>query len=233
MDDSVLADHVPGEATPGEATPDKAVPGVTPGYSVLGVDACKAGWVGVVLTDAGRFEDVVVAATIANLVAAAAENRALAVVGIDIPIGLPDAEERMVDSAARRLLKGASSSVSPTPTRQAFAEATHAAASKRNLALTGKGISRQSWGLRAKIMDVEGWNHPALPFQVIEVHPELSFRAMAGAKTLRFNKRSWAGVVLPAAAAHQRHSDPGRERRGANRLRRRSRCRGGRLERLP
>jgi predicted RNase H-like nuclease len=172
------------------------------GRAVLGVDACKAGWVGVLLDGDGQVRDVLVAASIAKLVAPAAESGELAVVGIDIPIGLPDGQGRAVDAAARKLLRGASSSVFPTPTRQALAEADHAAASARNLSLTGKGISRQSWGLKAKVMDVDGWLTAAHPFAVIEVHPELSFQAMANGRSLRFNKRSWSGVVLRQQLLH-------------------------------
>ncbi|WP_218579485.1 DUF429 domain-containing protein [Phytohabitans houttuyneae] len=50
---------------------------------VLGVDACKAGWVGVVLGDGATA--VHVATTVAALVAAVELDGDLAVVGIDIP----------------------------------------------------------------------------------------------------------------------------------------------------
>ncbi len=163
--------------------------------AVVGVDACKAGWVGVVLDQDGRVVDVLLTATIASLVSAAAETRTIRVVGIDIPIGLPDRGERPVDAAARKLLKGAASSVFTTPTRSALSQDDPDAASKINREFEGKGISRQSWGLKRKILDVDGWleHHPA--HDVIEVHPELAFQAMAG-HPLRYNKRSWAGVVL-------------------------------------
>ncbi|GAA4464822.1 hypothetical protein GCM10023170_073200 [Phytohabitans houttuyneae] len=50
---------------------------------MLGVDACKAGWVGVVLGDGATA--VHVATTVAALVAAVELDGDLAVVGIDIP----------------------------------------------------------------------------------------------------------------------------------------------------
>jgi len=165
------------------------------GESVLGVDACKAGWVGVVLDPDGQVADVLLKATIANLVNAAAESRTISVVGIDIPIGLPERGERPVDAAARRLLKGASSSVFTTPTRPALDQDDPDTASKINREFDGKGISRQSWGLKPKILDVDAWLEDHPPHTVIEVHPELAFQTMAG-HPLRYNKRSWTGVAL-------------------------------------
>lgn len=54
---------------------------------VLGVDACKAAWVGVVLHDAAA--TVHVAKTITALVDDAEVDHHLGVIGFDIPIGLP------------------------------------------------------------------------------------------------------------------------------------------------
>lgn len=163
--------------------------------AVLGVDACKVGWVGVLLDQDGRYLEVLLKATIAGLVDAATDLRSLAVVGIDIPIGLPDRGERAVDGAARRLLKGAASTVFTTPTRPALEQSDPDAASKVNREHDGKGISRQSWGLKAKILDVDEWLSKPAAIEVIEVHPELAFQAMAGHQPLRYNKRSWSGVV--------------------------------------
>jgi hypothetical protein len=55
---------------------------------VLGVDACKAGWVGVVLYDGAAVLHV--AKTIVALVADAEVDGHLAVIGIDFPIGVPN-----------------------------------------------------------------------------------------------------------------------------------------------
>jgi predicted RNase H-like nuclease len=61
---------------------------------VLGVDACKAGWVGVVLDDGAAAAHV--AKSVAALVAAVEMDGDLAVIGIDIPIGLADTGRRGV-----------------------------------------------------------------------------------------------------------------------------------------
>lgn len=67
------------------------VPDPTPSR-VLGVDACKKGWVGVASDLRAYF-----AVSIDKLVAAAEAHGSLAVVGIDIPIGLPTAGPREAD----------------------------------------------------------------------------------------------------------------------------------------
>jgi len=123
----------------------------------------------------------------------------LAAIGIDIPIGLPDAGRRRADGLARALLGPRAASVFPVPVRAAVEEPDHARASALNVALAGVGISRQSHGLRAAILDVDGWlrsrsarDGGAAPV-VVEVHPELSFTTLAGAP-LHHGKRSWSGV---------------------------------------
>src|ERR1700716_2323536 len=93
---------------------------------VLGVDACKAGWVGVVLHDGAT--TVHVAKTIAALVADVEMDGRLAVVGIDIPIGLPDTGRRQADVLASKLVGPRRSSVFMTPVRAALEAGSHGAA---------------------------------------------------------------------------------------------------------
>jgi len=195
--------------------------------SVLGVDVCRGAWVGILLdpdphplgdgtgdgerdvSSAARVGLVhgLFAERISDLVAEARclAPGDLAVVGIDIPIGLPDVGRRQADGLARALLGPRAASVFPVPVRAAVEEPDHARASALNVASAGVGISRQSHGLRAAILDVDGWLRSlpaggtgvaggtgAAPV-VVEVHPELSFATLAGAP-LRDGKRSWSGV---------------------------------------
>ena len=67
---------------------------------ILGVDACKAGRVGHALT--GLYCGANVAGTIDELVEMADADGPLAVVAIDIPIGLPDRGRRQADVLARK-----------------------------------------------------------------------------------------------------------------------------------
>ncbi|WP_212844383.1 DUF429 domain-containing protein [Catellatospora sp. IY07-71] len=157
---------------------------------VLGVDACRAGWVGIVLDS-----DAVTAhfgATIATLVAEAEKTGPVEVVGVDIPIGLADDGPRAADLHAYAKAGIRRSSVFITPVRRAVEAADYAAAAAVHRELGLKGISQQAFHLRAKILDVDGWVR-GRTHRVVEVHPELSFAAMAGGP-LAFRKSSWAGV---------------------------------------
>jgi predicted RNase H-like nuclease len=157
---------------------------------VLGVDACRAAWVGVVLDHGAA--TVHVAKGIAALVAEVEMDGHLAVIGIDIPIGLPDTGRRQADVLAYEVLGPRRSSVFMTPVRAALQAGSHAAAVAVNRQRTGEGVSAQGYGLRAKILEVDGWVRQA-GRRVVEVHPEVSFARMAGSP-LPDGKRSWAGA---------------------------------------
>jgi predicted RNase H-like nuclease len=161
-----------------------------PARRLLGVDACRTGWVGVAPDPAGP--RAYLAADIAALVAAAEADGAVAVVAIDIPIGLPDAGVRRADVLARAAVGRRAASVFRTPVRAAVAAADHATAVRVNRELAGEGVSAQAYGLRTKILDVDGWVR-GQPRRVVEVHPEVSFAAMSGAP-LPAPKRTWAGM---------------------------------------
>jgi predicted RNase H-like nuclease len=170
---------------------------------VLGVDACKAGWVGVVVD--GGAAAVHVAGTVAALVAEVEVGGHLAAIGIDIPIGLPDTGRREADVLAYKLVGPRRSSVFMTPVRAALAAGSRAAAVQVNRERAGEGVSAQVYGLRAKIFEVDGWVGQA-GRRVVEVHPEVSFAEMAGSPLLA-GKRTWAGAhhrrrLLAAAGIH-------------------------------
>lgn len=154
---------------------------------VLGVDACKKGWVGVTSDLRAYFGE-----SVGKLVAAAEADGALAVVGIDIPIGLPTSGSREADRLARTLVGKRWQSVFMTPIRAALEAATHAEASALSMAATGKGISQQAYRLGPKILEVDAWRWTTYR-TVIEVHPEVSFATMAG-HPLEHRKSTWAGV---------------------------------------
>jgi predicted RNase H-like nuclease len=161
---------------------------------VLGVDASRAGWVGIALS--GGEARAYFAPGIRELADRAAADGPLLVIAIDIPIGLPDAGRRGADVLARKELKGRWPSLFITPVRAAVEAAGYQAAAAENRRLAGEGLSRQAFALRAKILDVDQWlqaGSPA-PAPVVEAHPELSFAAMAGTP-LRSRKNTWAGAV--------------------------------------
>jgi predicted RNase H-like nuclease len=157
---------------------------------VLGVDACKAGWVGVLL-DGGSVR-AFVASTIDLLIAQAEQDGPLAVVAVDMPIGLPDKAPRQADLLARSAIGRLSSSVFTTPVRAALLAPTHRDAVLINREFTGQGLSIQAYGLRGKLFEVDQWVKRAGAL-VVEVHPEVSFAQLAGAP-LTVRKSTWAGA---------------------------------------
>jgi predicted RNase H-like nuclease len=153
--------------------------------AVLGVDGCAAGWVGALLVD-GQVS-LSVAPGIEALVAALPVVPA--VVGVDIPIGLPDSGGREADRLARAELPvGRKSSVFPTPVRAAVLADTWPEANAANRAASGKGLSHQGFNLCRKIAEVDAWVLAGPPVAVAEVHPEVSFAVM-GADTRPSKKR--------------------------------------------
>lgn len=161
-----------------------------PRSRVLGVDACKAGWVGILLSE--QPPRAFFAASIAALVDEAAADAPLAAIAVDIPIGLPDAGRRRADVLAKGVIGPLRSSVFMTPVREALLAPTHAAASARNKELAGEGVSQQAYALRAKVLEVERYL-PTAPAQLVEVHPEVSFARMNDGP-LRAPKSTWAGA---------------------------------------
>ncbi len=154
---------------------------------VLGVDGCRPGWVGVLLTE-GRVAGVVARATVAALVE---EVGPVDVVGIDIPIGLPRSGVRAADLAAQRFLGARRSTVFSTPIAEALRAGTLAEAIAVSRLRTGRGISAQAFALRARILEVAAWL-PTAGVDGREVHPEVSFAVMSGAP-LPASKRTWPG----------------------------------------
>jgi predicted RNase H-like nuclease len=154
---------------------------------VLGVDACRRGWVGIELDAGGRVR-AHVAARFDALVDEAGD---VAVVAVDIPVGLSEGSVRAADLAARQAIGGRWASVFVTPVRQAVQAPTYAEASAVNRRVTGAGISRQAWALSSKLIEVEQWRISSCR-QPWEVHPEVVFATLAG-RTLHSSKKTWAG----------------------------------------
>jgi predicted RNase H-like nuclease len=138
----------------------------------------------------GRAPRVLVGADLSALVATIPDAACIAV---DMPIGLPSGE-RAADELARKFVGPRWQSVFATPPAEVLAAPTYAEA---NLVaarlLGGKKISQQAWALRHNIERVA--EVAATDDRVIEVHPEVSFRAMAGAP-ITFSKTTWNGQAL-------------------------------------
>ena len=177
---------------------------------VLGVDACRRGWIAIAVEDA--VTGAYFAEDIRALVARAQADGPLSVVAVDMPIGLADRGQRQADILARAEIGPLWASVFMTPVREALLAANHATASAINRRLTGHGLSIQAFALKPKLLEVEQWARTAA-VRVVEIHPEVCFARLAGAP-LTARKSSWAGTehrrALLAGAGIRLAGDLGR-----------------------
>jgi len=145
---------------------------------VLGVDGARGGWVAAsveVDRTSGRTADVAFRA-LADIAAALATDAAA--VGVDMPVGLPDTGRRECDLIAKALLGRAHSRVFLTPPRAVLYAAGYAEALLVHRRLVdGRGLSVQTWHLVPRMREVDA---VAGDPRLVEVHPELSFAALAG-----------------------------------------------------
>jgi predicted RNase H-like nuclease len=124
-------------------------------------------------------------------------------IGVDIPIGLHDAGCRECDSGARALLRHRHVCVFNAPAPGVLDAPTYADAVARSWALTGAGTTKQAYAIFPRIAEVNRAMTSELQRRVVEVHPEVSFCALAG-EPMAYPKRTPAGYeerrkVLEAA----------------------------------
>jgi predicted RNase H-like nuclease len=156
--------------------------------TVLGVDGWRGGWIGAqVEPGVDRVEWLLLPDGAAVLGVDAA------ITAIDIPMGLQESGSRSCDVVARMTLYGAGSTVFPAPVRPVLHCRSHSEALEM---LRGRGtalLSAQAFGLVKKIKDIDDVLMPAMQDRVVEVHPELSFRQLAGVARMP-RKKTAAGV---------------------------------------
>jgi predicted RNase H-like nuclease len=152
---------------------------------IAGVDGRRGGWA-LALVTPGRRRPVVtwhvVPGQDADGFRAVLElARGADAVGVDCPIGLPAHEWRRCDLLAKRRLGRGSARVFLAPPRPVLSASTYSEARlvARDL-LDGRGVSAQSYGLRRAVLAVDAVLRAGVQADVVEVHPELSFLALAG-----------------------------------------------------
>ncbi|MDQ3672723.1 MAG: DUF429 domain-containing protein [Actinomycetota bacterium] len=143
---------------------------------MAGVDGTKGGWVAVVL-EGGRFADDLVLRPIETSFDELAD---VSVIAVDIPIGFGP---RHADVSARAFLAGAASTVFSTPSREVLAVPFG----------PGLGVSAQAHSLGPRIIHVTGL--APSDARLVEVHPEVSFRAMNRGQPLLHQKKSSGGAL--------------------------------------
>jgi predicted RNase H-like nuclease len=157
---------------------------------IAGVDGCRAGWVAFRL-DLRTRETQVEIVDLQSWIRSKPNN--LAILALDMPIGLVDGP-RPCDGAARKLLGfPRSSSVFAAPCRAALNSTSHARASEMNRNTTGKGLSIQAWAIAPKIKQIDDILQPGHQSWVFEVHPKISFWRMNGRKPMTRSKSRRAG----------------------------------------
>jgi predicted RNase H-like nuclease len=209
------------------------------------VDGCAGGWVAVTLGPVGSSaapdapdaptpsasrtrgtvpgpRPWITAMTVSVTVAATLDELALAgVTGIDMPLGLLATGWRDADALARRALGRRGVTVFAIPPRPVWDYGNYADANRVCKRLTGKGMSIQAWGLRRKIAEADAFRRAATAtdgVRLYEVHPELSFAAMAGASVpdskhtlvglaIRRELLAKEGIILPPKVAGAAEDD--------------------------
>ena len=168
---------------------------------VVGVDGCRAGWLSAVWDVNHQRLTTLIHPTFRAVLDTYAHASAIAV---DIPIGLISGGQRACDRDARAKLGWPrSASVFSAPDRRLLQIRDWAALQRQAQTLTGRGVSKQACALFPKIMEVDGCLTPADQERVIEVHPEVSFRLLAGA-SMTYAKRCADGY--DERAAHLRRA---------------------------
>jgi predicted RNase H-like nuclease len=158
---------------------------------VVGVDGCPGGWLTVSFHPGERS---ITRQIISNFREVRAQYPDALCIAIDIPIGLSEeGQPRLCDVEARKVLGPRRSSVFPAPDRRLLDAGSYTEANARARSLTGKGISKQTFALIPKIAEVDSVLTPELQTQVVEVHPEVCFWALAGGQPMAHRKANSEG----------------------------------------
>ena len=179
--------------------------GRTDEVSSVGVDGCPDGWVAAI-AGKDRGVEIKVFRTINDLVREL-RGRGAGVIAVDMPIGLPDTPQlRRCDMEAREILGKAKSSVFPVPDRELISLPTWeqvqlVVAARKQLDPEAKGISKQSHAISPKIAELDKFvrANPDCHSYVVEVHPEVSFRAMSDREGELPKKKSYGGKLARKA----------------------------------
>ena len=146
---------------------------------VAGVDGCRGGWI--------------IATTSGVRVSAQLEVAGVTHMGVDMPIGLSDSKPRVCDIEARKFLgRGGGSSVFPAPPRAILGRVDYRTALDIARSTTGRGISKQTFNITAKVAELDCLIRSGTDCEIVEVHPECSFRMLNSGEPLP-SKKTAAG----------------------------------------
>ena len=159
---------------------------------VAGVDGCPAGWAVVLWNTHG--EEAPAFEVAPDFGAVLASDRRLAVIAVDMPIGLPEhvgPGGRGPERAVRRLLGERQSSVFAVPSRAAVMEDDYRRSCGVALATSEppRKVSKQCFHLYPKVREIDRLMTPALEARVYEAHPELAFWRLNGERAMALPKK--------------------------------------------
>ncbi len=163
--------------------------------AVAGVDGARGAWL-VALLHGGRVE-LSRHPEFASVVELA-DERSLAVVAVDMPIGLPASAPRAADRQARAMLGPRRSTLFPTPVLAVLDASGYTDACRRSELACGRRISIQAYNLVPMVRQLRQAVPLGAANRFVEVHPETSFVALAGRPLAP--KRSSRGVAERVAA---------------------------------
>ena len=165
----------------------------------IGADGCPDGWLAVMYSDEG-YEG---ASFYENIEMLHTDNSDATRILVDLPIGLREADNtpRRCDTAARKKLGSPrSSSVFPTPIREASREGSYEDAKRVQESKTEGSLNTQTWGIIPKIREVDEFllKNPALVEEkrIREAHPEVCFWAFNGGASMKYSKTQESGSAF-------------------------------------
>ncbi|MGE8130363.1 DUF429 domain-containing protein [Methylobacterium sp. NPDC080182] len=161
---------------------------------IAGLDGCRGAWAGALLDldDPDRHR----CALFPDVAALLDAPERPGIVGIDVPIGLPDritGGGRGADRAARARLGPARASVFPMPPRSAVYAPDYAAAKAASRAASDPPFAPSIQGYNifryVRAVDTLLRERPEARARVHEVHPEVAFHALNGGRPLGLPKK--------------------------------------------
>lgn len=168
---------------------------------LVGLDGCRAGWIGAFVRPAGEEVRVRTMPRMADIADAPEKP---AVIAIDMPIGLPERTGvggRAAENAIRPLLGARQSSVFSVPSRAALEASDHREACHIALATSDppRKISKQLFMIAPKIREVDAAlrSDATLAARTFEVHPEAAFWRLNGECALTEPKKIKGKVYEP------------------------------------
>jgi predicted RNase H-like nuclease len=175
---------------------------------LAGADGCVAGWIAAFIRPEGGEARMRIVPRFGDLVAAPERPT---VVAVDIPVGLPErtgAGGRAAENAVRPLLGARQSSVFSVPSRAAVYAADYHAACRIALVTSDppRKVSKQLFNIAPKMREVDECLRAdtGLAARVFEVHPELAFWRLNGARALDEPKKVQGRPYEPGLALRRR-----------------------------